>query len=148
MFVPRVVFGLLFLAAITTPIHAQAVGTGFPLFNSFAHHEVDIINEGNLNVHLEIPIFAKSGRGLPVNYVISYDTLNWYTVLSPYNNVYYWTWSGTGWHVASQPLAGYVTYDENLIPHACGGSGQLVKRINYIYYDPSGGTHFLATSRL
>jgi hypothetical protein len=57
MFVPRVVFGLLFLAAITRSSHAQAGGTGFPLFNSFAQHEVDIINEGNLNVHLEIPIF-------------------------------------------------------------------------------------------
>ncbi len=140
MFVPRVVFGVLFLAAITTTSHAQAVGTGFPLFNSFAQHEVDIINEGNLNVHLEIPIFAKSGRGLPVNYVISYDTLNWYTVLSPTNNVYYWTWAGTGWHVASQPVAGYVTYDEILYSHACNGNG-LVQRINYIYYDPSGGTH-------
>jgi RHS repeat-associated protein len=144
MFVPRVVFGLLFLAAITTTSHAQAIGTGFPLFNSFARHEVDIINEGNLNVHLEIPIFAKSGRGLPVNYVISYDTLNWYEVLNPTNNVYYWTWAGTGWHVASQPVAGYITYDEINHQYACNGNG-LVQRINYIYYDPSGGTHFFNT---
>jgi RHS repeat-associated protein len=142
---PTVVFALFFLAVAMMPplSHAQAVGTGFPVFNSFAKHDIDIINEGNLNVHLEIPIFSKSGRGLPINYVISYDTLNWYPVLSPTNNVYYWTWPGTGWHVASQPIAGYVTYDEISYPHACNGAG-LVQRTNYTYYDQSGGTHLFS----
>ena len=139
MFVPRAVL-LLLVLAITTSSRAQVAGVGFPLFNSFAQHEIDTINEGNLNVHLQIPIFTKSGRGLPVNYVISYDTMNWYKVLDPNNNTYSWSWAGTGWHVASQPITGYVTYDEVSFPHACNGIG-LVQRINYVYYYPTGGSY-------
>ena len=112
MFVPRVVFRLLFLAAITTTSHAQAVGTGFPLFNSFAQHETDTVNEGNLNVHLQISVFTKDGRGLPLNYVINYDALNWYKVFNPSDNFWYWKWPGSGWQVGIQPIAGYVSYDQ------------------------------------
>ena len=138
---PTIVFALVFLAVMSPSSHAQAAGTGFPLFNSFAQHEIDTINEGKLNVHLEIPIFTKAGRGLPINYVISYDALNWYPVLSPTNNVLYFTLPpGMGWHVGVQPLAGYVTYDEIFQQYACNGLG-LVQRTNYIYNDPSGGTH-------
>ena len=72
MSVPRIFLVLLLLGAITTSSHAQ----GFPLFNSFAQYGTDTINEGSLNVHLEIPIFTKAGRGLPVKYVVSYDTAN------------------------------------------------------------------------
>jgi RHS repeat-associated protein len=148
---PTVVFALFFLVVAVMPSssHAQAVGTGFPLFNSFAQHDIDTINEGNLNIHLEIPIFAKAGRGLPINYVISYDALNWYPLLSPTNNVLYWTYTnsmwppGMGWHTGFQPIAGYVLYDEIFQQHACNGLG-LVQRTNYTYYDPSGGTHLFS----
>src|SRR5215471_13117965 len=74
MLVPRLAFGLLFLGAITTLSPAQAPGTGFPVFNSFAQHGLDTVNEGNLNVVLEIPIFSKAGRGLPLSYVLTYNT--------------------------------------------------------------------------
>jgi RHS repeat-associated protein len=147
---PTVVFVLFFVAAITTTSHAQAAGTGFPLFNSFAQHETDTVNEGNLNVILQIPIFSKAGRGLPLNYVLSYNTVNWYPALSPINNVYYWTWPGTGWSLvspnisSSQPIAGHITFTRVFYSHACNGSG-LWQRTNYVYDDPSGGSHSFST---
>jgi len=142
---PTVVFALLFLAMMPASSHAQAVGTGFPLFNSFAQHEVDTINEGNLNVHLDIPIFEKSGRGLPLKYVVSYDALNWYASLDPTNNIYYWTWAGSSWQVGIQALSGFVTYNRVSYPYACNGGG-LWQRQNYVYHDPSGGSHLFTSS--
>ena len=56
--------------------HAQ-VGTGFPPFGSFSRGAPDTINYGNLNVHLQIPIGSKAGRGLPFVYVLAYDSSIW-----------------------------------------------------------------------
>lgn len=51
--------------------------TGFPAFGSFQNGQIDSVNENNLNVHLQIPIFYKPGRGLPVNLQLTYDSSDW-----------------------------------------------------------------------
>ena len=92
-------------------------------------------------MHLQISVFTKDGRGLPLNYVINYDALNWYKVFNPSDNFWYWKWPGSGWQVGIQPIAGYVTYDQIYYQYACNGNG-LVQRTNYVYHDSSGGSHF------
>jgi hypothetical protein len=65
--------GILFIAQVAS---AQ-VATGFPPFGSFSGGPFDTINNANLNIHFEIPIVSKAGRGLPFNAVLTYDSSIW-----------------------------------------------------------------------
>jgi len=47
--------------------------SGFPAFGTFNRDAIDTINVGNLNVHLEIPLFAKKGRAMDFSSKISFD---------------------------------------------------------------------------
>jgi hypothetical protein len=46
--------------------HSSAqVTTGLPPFGTFSGGPFDTVNNANLNVHFEIPVVNKAGRGLP-----------------------------------------------------------------------------------
>jgi RHS repeat-associated protein len=65
---------LIFFAAAAV---AQQSQTGAPAFGSMMSFGPVSINLSNLDVHLAVPIFSKPGRGAPLNYSMSYDSLIW-----------------------------------------------------------------------
>ncbi len=56
------------------------VTIGLPPFGSFRGGSADVVNDANLNVHLSVPVVSKAGRGLPLNYVLGYDSSLWFPV--------------------------------------------------------------------
>src|ERR1700735_4287945 len=60
------------------PCFAQ-VQTGTPPFGSYGGGP-DIINLGNLNAHLTVPIVQKAGRGTNFTYYLNLDSSVWYPV--------------------------------------------------------------------
>src|SRR5258708_9222523 len=70
--------GVLYLFCLTllAPLAALSQSgpdTGFPAFGTFNRDAIDTINVGNLNIHLEMPMFSKKGRGLDFSSKISFD---------------------------------------------------------------------------
>ena len=74
------------------------VQTGVPQFGTFSSGGPDVINIGNLNVMLDIPVINKPGRGLPFSYDLVFNSSIWYPVTSGGNTVWtpvsQWGWSG------------------------------------------------------
>lgn len=67
-----------FLCLLLTPcLLAQYPGTGVYAFGSYDNKGFDSVNLGNLNVHFQIPIVSKQGRGINFAYVLAYDGLVW-----------------------------------------------------------------------
>src|ERR1700730_7431256 len=96
---------LIFVCAL--PSGGQ-VTTGTPPFGSFGGGP-DIVNLGNLNAHINVPVFNKAGRGLSFNYNLTYDSSVWYPVTSGGTT----TWQPVadwGWSAQTQPTTGYITY--------------------------------------
>ncbi len=62
----------------------QPVGT--PSFTTaVSHHPIETVNLGNLNVHIQIPLVHKAGRGLPFLADWNYDSSVWQRSIStPY----------------------------------------------------------------
>lgn len=71
------------------------VSTGVPPFSSTSA-SVDVINVGNLNVHLSVPVLSKAGRGLPFNYQLNYDNSVWYPLSGFWEPVANWGWTAPG----------------------------------------------------
>src|SRR5438132_1359709 len=69
------VLTLVFLTAQIVP--ALNAIPGLPPFGSFSGGPFDVVNNANLNVHFEIPLLSKAGRGLPFNYPDRYDSTIW-----------------------------------------------------------------------
>jgi hypothetical protein len=112
-------------------------GTGFPPFGSFSGGPFDTINNGNLNIHFEIPIFYKAGRGLPFNAALTYDSSIWRDVQGSWVRDQQW-----GWRTRSETITGFLGY--TLTPAPCRQgfpTPQNYTYTNFVYYDPHGGTH-------
>lgn len=121
---------------------AAQVATGVPPFNSFGGGPFDTIDLADLNVHFQVPIITKSGRGMPFWYVLSYDSSMWMPGTS--NGVNTWVRSPNGgWAAQSSGLTGSITspstttycYDSN--GHPLG----TIVYISLIYLDPQGTSH-------
>jgi RHS repeat-associated protein len=83
--------------------------TGIYPYSTYGGGPFDAVNLGPLNVHFQIPVTVKAGRGTPFSYTLTYDSLIWSTVTS--NGVTSWQPDGNmGWGVQTQPATGYVTY--------------------------------------
>jgi len=108
---------LIVVLALATPFCSAQVQTGTPPFGSFAGGP-DVVNLANLNVHLNIPIFSRPGRGLPFNFYLTYDSSIWYPVTI--SGVTTWTHTSTGWG-GSQANFGQVV--ETLIRSSSGTCG-------------------------
>ena len=68
-------------------IASAQVQTGVPPFVSSSGGP-DVIDLGNLNVHLSIPVVHKPGRGTDFGYDLTYDSSIWYPV--PSGSTYTW----------------------------------------------------------
>jgi RHS repeat-associated protein len=100
-----VLVGLSMLCSISSGAQQHAIGR--QSFGSFSGGP-DVINLGNLNVHLDIPVLHKQGRGIPFIYDLSYDSA---AVWSPVTVGSATTWtpqSGWGWP-AARTAVGYIT---------------------------------------
>jgi hypothetical protein len=89
-----------------TGAHAQ-VARGTPPFGSFGGGP-DVLNLGNLNAHISIPVFARSGRGISFAYNLSYDSSIWVpSNTSGWQPVKNWGWTGT--NDLASPATGKLT---------------------------------------
>lgn len=81
--------------------------TGAPAFATLTGSP-DVLNVGNLNAQLNVPVLTKSGRGLDFYYVLSYNSLIWRPVGSN-GNQYWQPDSNWGWSAQTDTAVGYVT---------------------------------------
>ncbi len=133
----RKLFPILLLVCCTPFVYGQ-VATGVYTYGTFDNKGFDTVNVGNLNVHFEIPIVSKPGRGLSFSYVLAYDSSVWY----PYSG----TWTHLpdfGWTGIAQGLTGYITY--NTVQRRCFEETQYVTyyvESGWAYHDAFGRTHY------
>lgn len=134
-------FALTFGAAICS---GQVV-TGAPPFGSFGGGP-DVINLGNLNVHLSIPIVSKAGRGLPFTYNLAYDSSVYYPSSVSGTN----TWTPVfnwGWSSSAAGTTGYMSNTSSSVTcYYKQGNLQLPgslhqSQTNFVYHDPWGVSH-------
>lgn len=130
------------LATIFIGTAAAQVATGVPPFNSFGGGPFDTINLADLNIHFQVPIMNKSGRGMPFWYVLSYDSSMWMPGTS--NGQSTWVQSPNGgWTAQSNGLTGSLTssgttsycYDAN--GHPLG----TIVNTSFTYHDVAGTAH-------
>jgi RHS repeat-associated protein len=131
-------FCLLFLARTISA--QQTPATGIPPFGSFGGGP-EAINLSNLNIHLNIPIISKPGRGGGFSYALAYDG----SIYSPTTASGSQTWTPVvnwGWAGQTQISTGYVFYTR--ITGDCGsGKGRVPYNIYTFkkYYDQYGTIH-------
>jgi RHS repeat-associated protein len=123
------------------------VPTGTPPFSSSTSSGgPEAIDLANLNVHLDIPVLNKAGRGTNFTYDLTYDTSTWYPVgisgNQTWTNVYNWGWRGvteiaTG-YVSMQGSESTCTYTVGKVQYQ---GYQKWTFLNYIYHDPWGIPH-------
>ena len=120
---------------------AGQVATGTPLFGSFSGGP-DIVNNADLNVHLQVPIEQKNGF-VPFYYILTYDSSVWYPVGSSGNQSWqpvsgYW-----GWQTLTPVVTGSVTF--NTTQESCrdplGDFYYYNLYSNFVYTDPQGVVH-------
>jgi RHS repeat-associated protein len=131
----------LVLFGILHPIFGQ-VATGIYPFGSFDSRGVDTINIGNLNVHLDIPIFHKAGRGIPFSYDLTYDNSVWQNVSS--NGSAMWLpVQNFGWTAQTVVMTGYLSYAQHSyvcdLPLPQHGTYDVYD--TWVYHDPLGVSH-------
>jgi len=125
-----------FLAAVGVRYTSAQVTTGIQPFGSYGGGP-DAVNLANLNVHLDIPIRSKAGRGLNFIYALGYDTAVWTPVDGFWTPAY-----NFGWTAETQTETGYVTATTNLWKCFSGGSWYWATTYaRWIYYDRKGTPH-------
>jgi len=129
-----------FLSVGVVPAFSQSPATGFPPFGSFQSNSFDTVNLQNLNVHFDIPVYQKAGRGVPFRYVFGYDSSIWsfhVTNIGGKTGSYWYPVSKTwGWHV--QPM-GLISY--GIVSRFCGVNLPNYNGYDFIYIDPEGTSH-------
>lgn len=125
------------VALITSLANSQ---TGRLPFSTFGGGAVDGINLSSLNIHVDIPIYGKAGRGLPFRYMLSFDNALWFKGLN--GSTFSWTpMPNYGWRGFTEAFIGYIDY--TITPTTCVPSGTpTTKYTGFTYHDTSGGSHF------
>jgi RHS repeat-associated protein len=125
------------------------VATGTPPFGSFSGGPFDNVNNANLNVHFAIPVVQKAGRGLPFNYVLSYDSSVWvptgssgsqtWAPVGPNSNFSPITW---GWRGITEAYFGTYGYTHTTPGCTVGGTHYSYDVYsNFAYHDAAGTVH-------
>lgn len=128
-------------------IRSAVGGAGSSFSTSFANGGPYVINLGNLNVHLDIPILHKPGRGGDdFNYDLGYDSSVWQPIgtsgFQSWQPVANWGWTGL---VAA--TSGYYTYGTTTVLVTCTTGGYQYKKYYNdqftveTYYDASNTPH-------
>jgi RHS repeat-associated protein len=133
-------FALLFGLLSIFPFLLRAQ-TGLPPFGSFTQGGFDTINNQNLNIVFSIPIASSTGRGLPLNLNLSYNSLIWSKSGTTWFPTPSWGWQ------KDFPVGGsvsYTTYSSNPVKCYQGSSFTWViitTYKNYVYTDALGTSH-------
>ena len=107
-----------------------------PPFGSMSAGVFDKVNNANLNVHFAIPVLVKAGRGLPFNYLLTYDNMIWRYNNNVWNPVTQWGWRGI-----TETLLGVVTYDQTQGSCTSGGNNYSYNIYSdWDYHGPDGFT--------
>jgi RHS repeat-associated protein len=134
----------LLLSLVFVSAASGQVATGFPPFASYSGGP-DVVDNANGNVHINIPIFSRAGRGTSLSYALQYDTSVW----TPYGaGGYYGAWGMSGgWLAGAFPLG---RYNFNQVQECCPGvkcnpdqgTGTYYNQYSgWQYIDPNGTTH-------
>ncbi len=131
-----------FLFSFSALSSAQVPGTGLYAFGSFDSKGADTVNIGNLNVHLDIPVLHKAGRGIPFAYDLVYDGLMWQPVTVA--GVQSWVPAENfGWLAQTVVMTGYISYATHTItcdlPLPQHGTYSIYD--TWVYHDAFGGSH-------
>jgi hypothetical protein len=119
--------------------------TGLPPFGSFSGGTFDTVNNANLDVHFEVPVLSKPGRGLPFYYILAHDTSIWSQV--QINGTWQWVPAGMwGWSGINAAILGYVGYQTQSEEGQCFWNGEYyyyywTNYSQWTYYDTSGTAH-------
>lgn len=129
------------LIAIVLPgLLSAQVSTGTPPFGSFGGGPFDVINLGNLNVHLSIPVLHKAGRGVPFYYDLIYDSSIWYQ--ATISGVVQWApTSDWGWTSGSYAVLGRVVPTTTSITATVDHCTSTTSYTTYAYLDPKRRSH-------
>ena len=130
----------------STPCFAQ-VQTGTPPFGSFGGGP-DVVNLGNLNVHFNVPVFSRAGRGTSFTYSLGYDTSVW----SPVNSSGSPAWTPVpnwGWTSSTASVTGHLSNTQTIErtcpvvinPHLPPVDEETIFFYTWTYYDSFGGVH-------
>jgi RHS repeat-associated protein len=131
------------LLALTLGSASAQVPTGTPPLGTFGGGP-DIIDLGNLNAHIDVPVVHKAGRGLNFTYDLSNDTSVWYPVggtgSQSWTPVYNW-----GWRSITEAGVGYVLASVTVLRTCKNQSGGITgyefEASQWTYHDPFGITH-------
>jgi RHS repeat-associated protein len=119
------------------------VSTGKPPLSSSMGGPADTVDVANLNVHLNIPVVQKPGRGTNFSYVITYDSSVWYPSGTGGSGV--WEAAANwGWGAQTAVATGYVSYLMGGPGRCSGPDGIDIGRYTYsrfVYYDSLGTPH-------
>lgn len=128
------------------PVAGQ-VSTGAQPLGSFSSGP-DVINLGNLNMHFDLPVFAKPGRGMPFTYTLSFDSSVWSPVtisgVRSWQPAPNWNWRGV-----TEVATGYVSYTQKTLSCPVGDPPRFFNvpyRFNYQYHDQFGVVHSFANT--
>ena len=150
-------FGLLLalcaMCLIPAPAFGQQPSTGLPSLGSFGGGPFDTINLANLDVHFAIPIFGRAGKGIPLSYSMSYDSLNWSPVSQEGASVWTPVTNNWGWRTVTEAATGYVSYsDFNFVDSCPTGEFSYGETTSYWtglqYHDPAGVIHSLGGAQI
>ena len=123
-----------------TPNAYGQVATGIKPFNTYGGGPFDTVNLGNLNVHFDVPVVSKAGRGMSFTYALGYDSSVWYPVGS-WQPIANWGWRGE-----TEAAIGYVSFASS--QEKCFTSGSnwywATRYTNFQYHDKLGSTHSFA----
>jgi YD repeat-containing protein len=138
------------LAAQT--VFVTATPTGTPPFSSSTAAGPDTIDLANLNVHLNVPVLNKHGRGMDFNYNLSYDSTIWVPTTSMgslvWKPIFDWGWRGvteatTGFMSANPTITLTCTIIKNGQPIVVGHEWQYD---HWAYHEPDGTVHSITIS--
>ena len=130
---------LLLLTLLVAHVSSAQVATGTPPFGSFGGGPVDVIDLGNLNSHIIVPMINKAGRGTDFTYDLSYDSSVWYplttTPTTTWNPVLNW-----GWRAETEVSTGYIFFN-TISSHKTNPPCNVTVYSGFSYHDPLGAPH-------
>lgn len=140
---------------IAVAAQSQAIQTGIPTWAASDSNGPDVINLGNLNIFLNIPVMSKQGRGISLTYNLAYNSSLWYPVTSGSSTTWqpitssgtYWGWQGLA-PAGQSEIAYTMTYTTSKCPPENSplqvwsfGGLRYIDPLGTVHYFPGGGQY-------
>lgn len=136
-------FGILILApelcAQFNP-NSTGIGLGLPQFGTLESGPADTVNLQNLNEFISIPIASNPGRGLSLNFAVTYNSnfwMDWGAKWAPVSSpILKWGWNMT------QVIGQAVYFTESIRRCAVGTTWyDSTNYLGFAYVEPNGTSH-------